>query len=60
MRPVFNDDGSFEMRDTLDIGFTLDERIAAGYYFSKSVRLLKTLLENPWLLYSPLKEEIEY
>ena len=60
MRPVFNDDGSFEMRDTLDIGFTLDERIADGYYFSKSVRLLKTLLENPWLLDRPLKEEIEY
>lgn len=60
LRPWYNEDGSYEMRDSLDIGLTIDERIADGYYFSKSVRLLKTLLENPWILDEPLKEEVEY
>ena len=30
----------------MNIGFTLDERIADGYYYAKTMRLLKTLLEN--------------
>ncbi len=59
-RPVFNDDGSFEMRDTVDLGLTVDERIADGYYFSKTIRLLKKLLENPELLEQPAAEPVEY
>lgn len=59
-RPFFNDDGTFEMRDSLDLGLTVDERIADGYYYSKSVRLLKKLLENPELLERPLTEEVDY
>ena len=35
------------MRETLDLGLTIDERLADGYYYSKSVRLLKYLLEHP-------------
>ena len=60
MRPVYAPDGSFEMRETLDLGLTIDERLADGYYYSKSVRLLKTLLQNPELLDKPFGEEIEY
>lgn len=59
-RPVFNDDGTFEMRDTVDLGLTVDERIADGYYFSKTIRLLKKLLENPELLEQPLSHSVEY
>ncbi len=59
-RPFFNEDGSFEMKDSVDIGLTIDERIADGYYYSKTVRLLKKLLENPELLDKPLKEEVDY
>ena len=35
------------MRETLDLGLTIDERLADGYYYSKSVRLLKYLLAAP-------------
>jgi len=58
LRPVFKDDGTYEMRETLDLGLTVDERIADGYYYSKSVKLLKYLLENPDLLERPMNEEV--
>ena len=57
--PVFSQDGSYEMRETVDIGLTIDERLADGYYYAKTVHLLKTLLENPVLLERPLNESIE-
>lgn len=59
-RPFFNDDGAYEMRDSLDIGITVDERIADGYYYSKTVRLFKKLIENPELLELPFSQEVEY
>ena len=58
--PFFNQDGTFEMRDSVDLGLTIDERIADGYYYAKTVRLFKTLLENPELLELPLSEPVEY
>ena len=48
------------MRETVDLGLTVDERIADGYYYAKSVRLFKYLLEHPTLLERPLSEEVEY
>ena len=60
MTPFFNPDGTFELRETVDIGMTVDERIADGYYYSKTVRLLKRLLENPELLDQPFGTEVEY
>ena len=59
-RPFFKPDGTFEMRDSVDLGLTIDERIADGYYYSKTVRLLRTLLENPELLETRLDEEVNY
>ncbi len=59
-RPVFNEDGSYEMKETVDLGLTVDERIADGYYFSKTIRLLKKLLENPELLEQPASTPVEY
>lgn len=47
-------------REVIDIGLTLDERIADGYYYSKTVKLLKHLLHNPELLETPAKEEVDY
>ena len=58
--PFFNEDGSVDMRETLDLGLTIDERLADGYYYSKSVRMLKYLLEHPEELEKPLSEEIHY
>ena len=59
-RPFYDDEGNIEMRDSIDLGLTIDERIADGYYYSKTVRLLRTLLENPELLELPLREAVEY
>ena len=41
----------------IDIGVTLDERIADGYYFSKSLRMFKQFLQNPEILDKPLYKE---
>ena len=53
-------DGTTELRDSIDIGLTVDERISDGFYCSRAVRLLKTLLESPELLELPLEEKVEY
>lgn len=58
-RPFTNDDGTVEMRDSINLGVTLDERIADGYYFAKTLRLIKTLIENPSLLDLPFEKEVE-
>ncbi len=59
-RPEYDDAGNVTMRDTVEIGLTIDERIADGYYYSKTVRLLKKLIENPELLEGRLDSEVEY
>ena len=58
--PLYDENGFVKMRETLDLGLTIDERIADGYYYSKSIRLAKKLLENPELLDLPLGTEVEY
>lgn len=60
MSPIFDENGNVTMKETLDLGLTLDERIADGYYYAKTVRLLKYLLQNPQLLEKPAKEEVKY
>ena len=60
MSPFFDENGHVVMKETLDLGLTIDERLADGYYYSKSVRLLKYLLEHPEELEKPLKEEVRY
>ncbi len=60
MRPFYDENGNVEMRLSVDIGLTIDERLADGYYYSKTVRLMRTLLENPELLERPLKEEVDF
>lgn len=60
VRPIYAPDGTMTMKETLDLGLTIDERLADGYYYSKSVRLLKHLLEHPEELEKPMKEEVIY
>ena len=52
--PRWREDGSFEMRMTLPLGITVDERIGDGYYFGKSIRLLQYLMAHPACLDEPL------
>lgn len=60
LRPFYDAEGNVTMKDSVDIGLTIDERLADGYYYSKTVRLLKTLIENPELLETPLSEPVDY
>ena len=46
--------------DIVEIGVTLDERVGDGFYFAKSIKLFKFLIENPKLLDLPIKEEVDY
>ncbi len=41
------DDGSVGQRDILEATFTIDERLADGFYYAKSLRITKFLLEHP-------------
>lgn len=59
-RPFYKEDGTQEMRMSVDIGLTIDERISDGYYCSRAVKLLKHLFDEPELLELPLGEKIEY
>ena len=47
------------MKEVIDIGLTIDERIADGYYYAKSVKIFKKVLENPELLELPFDTEVE-
>ena len=58
--PLYDQNGLVAMRETVDLGFTVDERIADGYYYSKSIRLFKHLLAHPELLELPFEQEVDY
>lgn len=58
-KEVINDKGKKEIRDFCDFGITLDERIADGFYFIKSVQLLEYILGNPKLLEGRCDEKIK-
>lgn len=49
-------DGTSQIRDVVDIGATLDERIADGFYFARSLKLVRHICAHPELLERPLNE----
>jgi hypothetical protein len=53
-------DGTTQVRDFVDIGATLDERIADGFYFARSLKLVHHICANPALLDLPLEEDSGY
>ena len=57
-RLPFFEHETVEFRDGVEIGFTVDERIADGFYFSKSIKMLTMFLENPELLDRPMNETL--
>ena len=59
MRPCFDADGSYVMRNTIKLGLTVDERIADGYYFAKTLRLVRKMFEHPELLDLPANTPID-
>ena len=56
--PVYDEAGNVEMREFMDVGITLDERIADGFYYSKTIKILKHLLQNPELLEQDITEAV--
>jgi len=58
LAPAFAPDGTYEMREKIDLGMTIDERIADGVYFANSLRLLRALLADPKLLDLPIETPI--
>ena len=53
-------DGTKQIRDVVDIGATLDERIADGFYFARSLKLVKYIFTHPEMLDLPLNEPSEF
>ncbi len=47
------------MRNTIKLGLTVDERIADGYYYAKTLRLMRKMFANPALLDLPANTPIE-
>lgn len=45
-------------KDTLPMTFTIDERIADGFYFAKSLRIVKYILANPETLLEKISDPI--
>ena len=54
---VLMPDGTRQVRDLVDIGATLDERIADGFYFARSLKLMKHIFAHPELLEKPIGED---
>lgn len=54
--PVSGRDGEISVEKQIELGFSLDERVADGLYYSNSVRLLMKYIENPELLLERLSE----
>jgi len=55
--PFFEND-EVVFRDAVDLNITIDERIADGYYFSKSMKIMQYFLQHPELLDHPFDEKL--
>lgn len=60
MSPFYDIKGNITMKSSIELGFTVDERISDGFYFAKSIRLMKKLLEHPELLENSFNETVLY
>ena len=56
--PFFEND-EVVFKDAVDLGITMDERIADGHYFSKSMKMMQYFLEHPEMLERPFNEKMD-
>lgn len=56
---VLHKDGTEEVRQLCEFGINIDERIADGYYFAKTLRLVRKIFANPELLDLPAAAPID-
>ena len=59
-RMEYDDEGNGDLHMVLPLGITLDERIADGYYYSRTVKLVKYLLAHPEELEKPASTPVDY
>ncbi len=59
LRPFWHEDGSYDLRNTIKLGLTIDERIADGYYFARTLRLVRKFFEHPELLDEPAATPVD-
>lgn len=52
--------GEVTTKYMVDMSFTIDERIADGFYFSKSLKLLEYIINNPEILNEEVNKEVNY
>ena len=57
---MYDENGNMELHECVDLGLTIDERIADGVYFSKSIRMLRAILQNPDILDLPINTKVEF
>ena len=57
-KPHYDAEGNVTMRKELTISATIDERISDGFYYARTLRLVKKLVENPELLELPIEQEV--
>lgn len=57
--PYKADDGGVEWKKSIDLAFTVDERICDGFYLIKSLKLLEQFLLKPELLLHPAKDALD-
>ena len=50
--------GKKEIRKMCEFGINFDERVADGYYFAKSVKMLQYILDNPKMLEEKVSKKI--
>lgn len=48
--PFVTEDGGLAVRSGLTLCYAFDERVADGFYAARSLDLLQSLVEQPWLL----------
>lgn len=56
--PVVQLDGSIEVKKMMKIGVTIDERIADGFYFMKSMYIFRYLMDHPEELDKPISSPL--
>lgn len=48
-----------KIRKLCEFGINFDERVADGYYFAKSVKMLQYIFDNPKLLEESVSKKID-
>ena len=56
---VINEKNKKELKKICEFGINFDERVADGYYFAKSVKLLQYIFDNPELLEEEASNKID-